>query len=122
MSLIIRKNLKIQKTKPLLKKAIEMKMSIKEHLLRFRIKEIKNTAPAIAVVLTKRLEHLKLAKVNSLSWFLKAFGKGFSRTQRWSKQKSKICLSSLCYSSIVLKVFCLSSPLIHSVWMLRLSF
>lgn len=44
-----------------------MKMSINEHQLRFSIKEIKNTAPAMVVVLTNKLEHFNSERFISLS-------------------------------------------------------
>ncbi len=67
ISLIIKKKLKIQKTKTLLKKAIDMKMSMKEHLVKFSIKEMIKTVAAKIVVLRRRLEHLKVPR--GLSFF-----------------------------------------------------
>jgi hypothetical protein len=67
ISLIIKKKLKIQKTKTLLKKAIEINMSIKEHLVKFSIKDMIKTVAAKIVVLRRRLEHWKVPR--GLSFF-----------------------------------------------------
>ena len=48
----------LQNTKTLLKNAIDINMSMNEHLLKFNIKDIINTAPARIVVLNNKFEHL----------------------------------------------------------------
>lgn len=69
ISQTIRKKLKIQKTKTLLKKAKEIKMSIKEHLLKFRTKDPRKTSPAKNEVFSNKEENLKFAKFPKIPKF-----------------------------------------------------
>lgn len=72
ISLIIRKKLKIQNTKTLLKNASDINISIKEHLLKLSIKEMIKIAPINTVVLNKMFEHQNSLKVaTEFVFFLK---------------------------------------------------
>lgn len=83
ISRTIKKKLKILKTKTLLKKAIEINMSIKEHLLKLSIRDIIKIPAAKTVVLSKRSENSNFLNFEFfIGFFLKTSGNGFSSTQR----------------------------------------